>query len=221
MPAFRRFFAVRVIGTGLNFYEGTPWNYATYVPHDMQRLIAEHGGPERFKAFLDELFDGGHYEIGNEPGFLTPYLYHYAGRPDCSAERVRYLLNEFRTGRRGLPGQDDSGAMSAWFVFGSMGFFPVAGQDVYLIGTPLFTRSTLMLENGRRFTVIAPNTSRENKYVCGARLNGKKWDRCWFTHTDLARGGELVLEMGPIPSDWGTKLPPPSLSDILKSDVTE
>lgn len=78
-----------------------------------------------------------------------------------------------------------------------------------------------MLENGRRFTVIAPNTSRENKYVCGARLNGKKWDRCWFTHTDLARGGELVLEMGPIPSDWGTKLPPPSLSDILKSDVTE
>ncbi len=221
MPGFSPVFRRPDYWNGPYFYEGTPWNYATYVPHDMQRLIAEHGGPERFKAFLDELFDGGHYEIGNEPGFLTPYLYHYAGRPDCSAERVRYLLNEFRTGRRGLPGQDDSGAMSAWFVFGSMGFFPVAGQDVYLIGTPLFTRSTLMLENGRRFTVIAPNTSRENKYVCGARLNGKKWDRCWFTHTDLARGGELVLEMGPIPSDWGTKLPPPSLSDILKSDVTE
>ena len=208
-PTFRR----PDYWNGPYFYEGTPWNYATYVPHDMRGLIAEHGGAESFVAFLDELFDGGHYEIGNEPGFLTPYLYHYAGRPDRSAERVRALLEEFRVGRRGLPGQDDSGAMSAWYLFGAMGFFPVAGQDVYLIGSPVFEESTLMLEGGKRFTVKAPGVSRTNRYVCGATLNGKDWNRCWFTHSDLLQGGELILEMGPVSTGWGRELPPPSLSD--------
>lgn len=208
-PTFRR----PDYWNGPYFYEGTPWNYATYVPHDMRRLIGLHGGAGPFVAFLDELFDGGHYEIGNEPGFLTPYLYHYAGRPDRSAERVRNLLEEFTVGRRGLPGQDDSGAMSAWYLFGAMGFFPVAGQDVYLIGSPLFEQSTLMLENGARFTVKAPGASRQNKYVRRAVLNGKEWNRNWFTHADLVDGGELFLEMGPTPSQWGQTLPPPSLSD--------
>ncbi len=208
-PTFRR----PDYWNGPYFYEGTPWNYATYVPHDMRRLIGLHGGDEPFIAFLDELFDGGHYEIGNEPGFLTPYLYHYAGRPDRSAERVRAQLEEFRTGRRGLPGQDDSGAMSAWYLFGAMGFFPVAGQDVYLIGSPLFEESTLQLENGARFTIKAPGVSSGNRYVCGATWNGKKWDRCWFSHADLTGGGELILEMGPAPCGWGEAVPPPSLSD--------
>lgn len=213
MPGFSPTFRRPDYWNGPYFYEGTPWNYATYVPHDMQRLIGLHGGPENFKEFLDELFDGEYYEIGNEPGFLTPYLYHYAGRPDCSTERVRTLLDEFRTGRRGLPGQDDSGAMSAWFIFGSLGIFPVAGQDVYMIGSPLFTKSSIQLENGRFFTIKAPNTSSKNKYVCEATLNGEKWNRCWFTHADIAKGGELVLEMGSEPSDWGRDCPPPSLSD--------
>jgi putative alpha-1,2-mannosidase len=104
--------------------------------------------------------------------------------------------------------------MSAWFIFGSMGFFPVAGQDVYLIGSPLFSKATIKLGSGKTFTIIAKNTNNQNLYVQSAKLNGKKWDKCWFRHKDIINGGELVLEMGTIPSEWGTKIPPPSISDL-------
>ena len=214
MPGFSPTFKRPDYWNGPYFYEGTPWGYSTYFPHDMRFLINKHGGNENFVAFLDELFNGEHYEMGNEPGFLTPYLYHYAGRPDRAFERVRALLGEFKTGRLGLPGQDDAGAMSAWFIFGSMGFYPVAGQDVYLIGSPVFSKSTLQLGGGKTFTITADHTSRENKYVQSAELNGKRWDKCWFSHEDIKNGGELVLKMGPNPSDWGRTNPPPSLSDL-------
>jgi predicted alpha-1,2-mannosidase len=213
-PAFRR----PDSWNGPYFYEGSPWYYATYFPHDMRRMIGLHGGDENFISFLDELFDGENFEMGNEPGFLTPWLYHYAGRPDRSVERIRPLLSEFRMGRRGLPGQDDSGAMSAWFIFGAMGFYPVAGQDVYLIGSPLFGSSTISLGRGTTFTVRAEGVSDINKYVVSATLDGKVWDKCWFTHSDIADGAELVLQMGPTPSRWGTACPPPSASDDENSN---
>lgn len=209
-PTFRR----PDYWNGPYFYEGTPWNYSTYFPHDMKLLISKHGENSNFVAFLDELFDEKQYEMGNEPGFLTPYLYHYAGRPDKSFKQVRNLLNDYKVGRLGLPGQDDSGAMSAWYIFGSIGFFPVAGQDVYLIGSPLFSKTTLKLDSGKTFTIIAKKTNNQNQYVQSAKLNGEKWDKCWFSHKDIINGGELVLEMGSIPSQWGSKIPPPSISDL-------
>lgn len=198
---------------GPYFYEGTPWNYSTYFPQDMKFLITKHGGNSNFVGFLDEMFNGEQYEMGNEPGFLTPYLYHYAGRPDKSFERVKNLLNEFQPGRSGLPGQDDSGAMSAWFIFGAMGFYPVVGQDVYLIGSPLFFKSILRLGDGKSFTIVANHVSAKNLYVQSAKLNGKDWEKCWFSHSDIKNGGEIVLEMGAIPSEWGRRNPPPSISD--------
>jgi predicted alpha-1,2-mannosidase len=213
IPGFSPTFKRPDYWNGPYFYEGTPWGYSTYFPHDMKFLIAKHGGNSNFVAFLDELFDGEHYEMGNEPGFLTPYLYHYAGRPDKSFERVRALLPEFKVGRAGLPGQDDSGAMSAWFVFSALGFYPVAGQDVYLIGGPLFPKSKLRLENGKTFTIIANHASGKNLYVQSAKLNGKNWDKCWFRHSDIENGGELIMEMGATPSKWGRRIPPPSVSD--------
>jgi predicted alpha-1,2-mannosidase len=210
IPDFSPTFRIPDYWNGPYFYEGTPWAYSTYFPHDMRFLIEKHGSNANFVAFLDELFDGMHYEMGNEPGFLTPYLYHYAGRPDKSFERVRNLLAEYKVGRFGLPGQDDSGAMSAWFIFGSMGFFPVAGQDIYLVGSPLFPKSTIRLGNGKSFTVVAGNANAKNRYVQSAKLNGKNWGKCWFTHNDIKNGGELVLEMGDKPTDWGQEMPPPS-----------
>jgi predicted alpha-1,2-mannosidase len=214
VPGFSPTFRRPDYWNGPYFYEGTPWNYSTYFPHDMKLLISKHGENSNFVAFLDTLFNGKHYEMGNEPGFLTPYLYHYAGRPDKSLKQVRELLGDYKVGRLGLPGQDDSGAMSAWYIFGSMGFFPVAGQDVYLIGSPLFSKSTVKLDSGKTFTIIAKNTNNQNLYVQSAKLNGKKWDKCWFRHKDIINGGELVLEMGTIPSEWGTNVPPPSISDL-------
>lgn len=197
---------------GPYFYEGTPFSYSFYVPHNVRRLINNHDGNKKFIQFLDQLFDGKHFELGNEPGFLTPYLYTYAGRPDKTAERVRYELSEFKVGNMGLPGQDDSGAMSAWYVFGAMGFFPSAGQDIYLIGSPIFPKSILDLGNGKTFTIIANYVSDNNKYVQSAWLNNKPLQNAWFTHTDIVNGGKLLLEMGPKPSNWGTKTPPPSVN---------
>lgn len=195
------------------FYEATPLAYSSYVPHDMQGLINRHGSPENYVAYLDNLFEGGRFNLGNEPLFLLPYQYIFAGRHDKTAEKVQELMcREFLPATDGLPGQDDSGAISSWFVFSSMGFFPVAGQDIYLIGSPLFTQSKIRLENNQFFEVVAHNLSHENIYVQQATLNGKPLHQAWFRHHEIARGGKLVLQMGPVPSAWGNGILPPSLS---------
>lgn len=194
------------------FYEATPLAYSSYVPHAMQKLINLHGSAEAYVAYLDRLFDGGRFKLGNEPLFLLPYQYIYAGRPDKTALRVQELLQkEFLSGDNGLPGQDDSGAISSWFVFSSIGFFPVAGQDVYLIGSPLFKQCKIRLENGASFEVLAHNLSNTHIYVQSARLNGRPLNQAWFRHKDIIKGGKLELIMGDEPSNWGREVPPPSL----------
>lgn len=195
------------------FYEATPLAYSSYVPHDMQGLINRHGGNVNYIAYLDRLFGGDSFNLGNEPLFLLPYQYIYAGRHDKTAEQVQKLLRtQFLSSTDGLPGQDDSGAMSSWFVFSSMGFFPVAGQDIYLIGSPLFKKSVIHLENNASFIVEANNVSHENIYIKSARLNGEKLEQAWFTHSDIEKGGKLELEMTDQPTPWGSGNPPPSLS---------
>jgi predicted alpha-1,2-mannosidase len=196
------------------FYEGTPWHYATYVPHDMQGLIARHGGVAQFTTFLDQLFDTGQYNPGNEPDLLTPWLYTYVNRPDKNVDRVRNILaTKYGTSRTGLPGNDDAGAMSSWYAFGAMGFYPNAGQDLYLMSSPLFPKVSMRLGHDKRFVVTARNLSDENKYIQSATLNGKPLERGWFRHSEIANGGALILQMGAKPSDWGTKAPlPPSIT---------
>jgi putative alpha-1,2-mannosidase len=119
--------------------------------------------------------------------------------------RVRHILaSQYGTSRDGLPGNDDAGAMSSWYVWSSIGLYPVAGQPVYYIGSPVFTRSVIHLEGGRTFTVSAPLASAANLYVQGARLNGRPIDRATLSHSELMRGGTLELDMGPAPSRWAT-----------------
>ncbi len=194
------------------FYESNSWEYSLFVPHDVRRLVAQCRGPAAFVQRLDTLFDAGFFNVGNEPGFFAPVLYLWVDRPDRTAERVRATLaKHFGPGRQGLPGNDDSGTMSAFYLFHALGFYPNPGSDVYLIsGAPVFDRSELRMENGRSIVVERRG---QGAYVRAASLNGKPLPRAWFRHADVAKGATLLLEMGETPGDWGHGNPPPSLSD--------
>jgi predicted alpha-1,2-mannosidase len=196
------------------FYESHTWEYSFYVPHDMKKLIDICGGKKAFVERLDTFFKEGFYNVNNEPGFLTPCLYIYAGRPDKTAEQIHKIINEsYNTTRSGLPGNEYSGAMSAWFAFHAMGFFPVAGQEIYLITSPQFEKSTINLGNNNEFKIIVKNKSDKNLYVQSASLNGKVLDQAWFRHSDIKNGAVLELKMGKNPSNWGQNILPPSMSD--------
>lgn len=197
---------------GDTFYEGNSWTYSTFVPQDVAGMIEKSGGPETFVRRLDAFFDvPGRYDVGNEPGFLAPYLYIWAGRPDKTDAHVRQIIAaSYHAGPRGLPGNDDSGAMSSWYAFGQMGIFPNAGQDVYLIGSPAYPQTTLHLAGGKDFVIEARNLSADNIYVTAATLNGKPLDRAWLRHREIAGGGRLVLTMASAPGHWAEHNPPPS-----------
>jgi predicted alpha-1,2-mannosidase len=198
------------------FYEGDLWTYSLYAPQDVRKLIALAGGNQTFVRRLDNMFYQLHFDITNEPGFLIPVLYNWAGRPDHTAEAVNALLEKaFTDQRSGLPGNDDSGAMSSWFIFQSLGFYPNAGQDVYLIGTPSFPEADITLASGKTLRIFARNIDSEhiNRYIQSATLNGAPLDASWFRHGQIANGGTLVFTMGPAPGNWGTATPPPSMSD--------
>jgi len=202
-----------------NFYEATTWTYSLYVPQDVHGLIQIAGGASEFKRRLDLFFAPGaphryRYDVGNEPGFLAPYLYNWIGNQSSTAKTIRAILPaSYHTGPDGLPGNDDSGAMGSFLVFNQMGFFPVAAQNFYLIGSPTFPRSSINLGNGKTFSIVAENCSPTNVYISKATWNGKSYNRSWFTHDQLMAGGELRLTMMDKATHWDTGPPPPSMSD--------
>jgi predicted alpha-1,2-mannosidase len=199
------------------FYEGDIWTYSIYAPQDMHHLIEMAGGNKEFIRRLDWIFLRRHFDVTNEPGFLIPMLYNYAGRPDKSVDIVHMILEKaFTDTRAGIPGNDDSGAMSSWLIFSTLGVFPVAGQDVYLIGTPSIPDASLSLGNGKSFHIVAKNLDPDglNRYVQSATLNGVDLPNAWFRHAQIKDGATLVLTMGSAPSHWGTKTPPPSMSTM-------
>lgn len=228
-----------------NFYEGSTWTYSLYVPQDVRGLIHMCGGNEAFvhrldlffadiSAVRDNRFDSAagtpapafktasgpnsRYDVGNEPGFLSPYLYNWAGRQDRTAYQIRRILaGSYSTGTRGLPGNDDSGAMGSFYVFNKLGFFPVAAQSTYLIGSPYFPHMTIRLPNGKTFEIVASDVSDTNIYIASASWNGKPLNRSWFTHDELMQGGTLLLRMTSHPEHWDSGPPPPSLSDTSSS----
>jgi predicted alpha-1,2-mannosidase len=213
---------------GRDYYdENNGWTYLWQVQEDIPALMELMGGKKGMETRLDQLFREdlgrskqefwnkfpdatallGQSSMGNEPSFHIPYLYNYAGAPWKTQKMVHLLLSLwFKDNVFGIPGDEDGGGMSAFVVFSSLGFYPVTpGLPVYTIGSPVFSRSTLALENGRKFTVIAQNCSEVNKYIQRARFNGKPLNTPWFTHTQLMNGGLLELEMGPKPNkSWGT-----------------
>ncbi|NOZ57765.1 MAG: glycoside hydrolase family 92 protein [Calditrichaeota bacterium] len=199
------------------FTESNAWQGLWFVPHDVAGLVELLGGRNAFVAKLDTFFARGLYNPGNEPDFHAPFLYDFAGAPWKTQQVVSELRERFfANAPNGLPGNDDAGATSAWFVFAALGLYPVCpGEPVYELTTPLFPEIELHLQNGRTFRIVARNLSTTNRFIQGARLNGRPWPNPWIRHSDLVQGGELLLEMGAQPSaSWGAspQNAPPSMS---------
>jgi len=213
------------------FYETFSWEMSFYVPHDMKALVEKMGGEEEFTKRLDHYFNTpfptktdellfytklvGMCQISNEPCFLAPSLYAYINQPYKTAKIVRQILRDmYWAGGDGVPGNDDSGSMGAWYAFHTLGFYPNAGQDVYLISSPVFPKATLTFEDGKQLVIIADKASDKNIYIKSAKLNGQPLDRSWLRHSELTSGGTLEFEMTSKPTDWAKDgILPPSLSD--------
>ena len=186
--------------------EGAPCHYSWYVPQNPKGLIEAMGGREQFVSKLDSMFTEGRYWHGNEPCHQVAYMFNYAGEPWRTQKYVRHILDtEYLDDAGGLSGNDDAGQMSAWLLFSYMGFYPVCpATPYYMIGSPVFPKLTLNLENGKAFTIIAENASSENIYIQRAELNGQPYTHNYLLHEDIMKGGELHFVMGNKPNPaWG------------------
>jgi predicted alpha-1,2-mannosidase len=234
---------------GNEYTETNAWNYAFTVPQDPNGLAALYGGQQKLEQKLDTFFatqetadgDAGGYggtihemieardvrmgELGlsNQPSFGIPYMYDYAGDPAKTQAVIREIQQRLFTGSaigQGYPGDEDNGATSTWQIFSALGFYPLqVGNDNYVIGSPLFTKATVHLDNGRSIVVNAPDNSRSNVYVQSLRVNGKSWDKVYLTGDQLRNGAVLDFTMGAKPSSWGTgkNALPPSLTPAGQS----
>lgn len=206
-----------------DYCEGNAWQWSWFVPHDVDGLVNLMGGREGFISKLDSLFtvdsklEGeavsadisgliGQYAHGNEPSHHIIHLYNYVNEPWKTQELAdRVLQTLYFNDPDGLSGNEDCGQMSAWYILNSMGFYQVCpGKPVYSIGRPLFDEVTIPLQNGKTFTVITKNNSKENKYIESATMNGKSLTTPFFTHNDIVSGGTLEIIMTNQPTKWGT-----------------
>ena len=189
------------------FYEATSWEYSLSIPHDVDGLIAKCGGKEMFEKRLDTFFDKEFFNVNNEPSFLSPCLYHWIGKPHRSSDRIRDIIEKnYNDSAIGLPGNDDSGAMSSWLAFHMIGLYPNAGHDYYLINTPHVDYTAINLEGGKKFEIIAPALSEKNIYIKSIKLNGKDYPYSTLRHQDIVNGGKLVIELSETPTNWGEKM---------------
>ena len=174
------------------FYEATSEEYSLNIPHDVPGLIEACGGEEKFRERLDLFFRKGYYNVQNEPSFLTPCLYHWIGRPDLSTQRIHQIIRDnYHDGPDGLPGNDDSGAMSSWLAFHMMGLYPNAGHDYYLLTLPVLEKGyTMLLPNGK---TLAVELKGKGDVYDHATLNGRRLDGARITHDQLLQGGKLVF----------------------------
>lgn len=224
----------------LHYTEANAWQYNFFVPHNITRLINLHGGRTNFIRNLDTLFFTtrpvtgrqqadvtgliGQYAHGNEPSHHIAYLYNYAGSPWKTQTIVRLILEHLYSDRPdGLPGNDDCGQLSAWYVMSALGFYQVnPGQPQYTFGSPIFPKATIRLENGKTFTLAAPTTSAERRFIAAAELNGVQHTRSFISHDELASGGILTFVMsdrpqtsvGDDPSDYPRSLPQPRITAV-------
>ncbi|MFI7451960.1 GH92 family glycosyl hydrolase [Nonomuraea sp. NPDC049714] len=229
---------------GFDYTETNGWNMAFHVPQDGRGLANLYGGADALADKLDTFFatqetatfpgsyNGiihemreardvrmGQYGHSNQPSHHIPYMYNFAGQPWKTQAKVREALSRLYLGSeigQGYPGDEDNGEMSAWQVFGALGFYPLQmGSPTYAIGSPLFEKATVRLENGKKLVVRANGNSDRNVYVQGLKVDGRPYGKTYLPHDLLADGGELVFEMGPKPSRWGTgrDAAPPSITD--------
>jgi predicted alpha-1,2-mannosidase len=206
-----------------NYTEANSWQYSFYVPQDISGFIKLLGAKKELEKQLDNLFSAadktsgshqvditgliGQYAHGNEPSHHMAYLYNFVNKPFKTQEKIRQILTELYTNAPdGISGNEDCGQMSAWYIFSSLGFYPVTpGSNQYIIGSPIFKKATINLENGKSFTIQANQQSEENKYIKSVKLNGENYKFSYLNHADIINGGNLVFEMTNKPTNWGTK----------------
>ncbi|MEW1924160.1 MULTISPECIES: GH92 family glycosyl hydrolase [unclassified Streptomyces] len=220
---------------GHDYTETNAWGYAFTAPQDSRGLANLYGGRKGLGDKLDKYFATpetgsaefagsyggvihemteardvrmGMYGHSNQVAHHAAYMYDAAGEPSKTQEKVREVLSRLYTGSeigQGYHGDEDNGEQSAWYLFSSLGFYPlVMGSGEYAIGSPQFTKMTVHLDGGRDLVVKAPKNSAKNVYVQGLKVNGKKWTSTALPHKAIARGGVLEFDMGPKPSAWGT-----------------
>ena len=224
---------------GRDYYdENNAYTYTWDVMHDVNGLVTLMGGTAKAEANLDQLFReplgrskyefqakfpdstsmAGEFSMGNEPSLAIPYIYNRLGAPWKTQKRVRMLLETFfPNSLQGIPGDEDGGGMSAFVVFSMLGFYPATtGIPAYDVGSPVFNKATIHLQNGKDFVIVAHGTSHDNKYVPSLRLNGHELNQVWFRHADIADGGVLDITMSDTPNNQlgadATTFPPDSLA---------
>ena len=215
-----------------NYTEANAWQYSLFVPQDINGHIQIMGGEKKYEHHLDDMYSAstkpsgreqpdvtgliGQYAHGNEPSHHMAYLYNYVGAPHKTQKLVCKIMNEQYTNfPDGLSGNEDCGQMSSWYVLSAMGFYPVTpGLDYYTIGSPIFKKITINLENGNTFTIHAKNVSEKNIYIQSASLNGEHFENSFIKHSTISNGGNLIFNMGSVPSEWANK-------SIPKSSITK
>ena len=206
-----------------DYTEGNAWQHSWFVPHDVESFIALHGGNEIFAKRLNQLFiesseitgdnisvdiSGliGQYAHGNEPSHHIAYMFNHANQPWRTQYWVRHILNtQYNTTPNGLSGNEDCGQMSAWYVFSSIGLYPMnPASGNYDIGSPIFKKTTINLSDGKTFEIEVENPSSENIYIKSASLNGKVFNQTSISHEQILKGGKLYFVMDSKPNkSWG------------------
>lgn len=215
----------RSIHTVGDFCEGNGWQYTFFAPQDPYGLIGLFGGDKPFTAKLDNFFTNndsmgegassditgliGQYAHGNEPSHHVAYLYAYAGEQWKTAEKVRFIMDEFYTDKPdGIIGNEDCGQMSAWYLLSSMGLYQVNPSDgIFVFGSPCFKKVEMKVRGGKIFTVEAPNNNKENIYIQKVYLNGKPYNKSYITYDDIINGSTLKFVMGKKPNKNFGKAP--------------
>ena len=239
----------RVWGHEHDYTETNGWNFAFHVPQDGQGLANLYGGRDELADKLDEFFSTpetakfpgsyggiihemveardvrmGQWGFSNQVSHHIPWMYDYAGQPYKTQRITREVLRRMYIGSeigQGYAGDEDNGETSAWYLFSALGFYPLqVGSPYYAIGSPLFKKATVNLPNGREIVVSAPDNSAKNVYVDGLRVDGRRHDKAYLEHEDLAEGARLTFDMDDEPSRWATgrSAAPPSLSDDDEDD---
>lgn len=214
-----------------DYVEANAWQYSWFVPHDLKGLI-ELMGKDEFNNRLEEgfeksrpIFTSEFVNHSNQPNMQAGWLFNYSGKPWLTQYWVREILDNYygTTPFDGYPGDEDEGQMGAWYVMGAMGLFEMDGgastEPAYEISGPIFSKITISLDPeyypGKEFVIEAKNTSSQNRYIQSATLNGQTLEKFWFNHSDLVKGGKLVLEMGPEPNkQWAANSEHPQMMDI-------
>jgi predicted alpha-1,2-mannosidase len=204
------------------FTEGNSWHYSFSVFHDVPGLVTLMGGPKAFEARLDSVFlappvyddsyygyciheikemqvaNMGNYAHGNQPAQHMIYLYNYVDVPQKTQHWVREVMDRlYSAAPDGYCGDEDNGQTSAWYVFSALGFYPVCPASLeYAIGIPLFKKAAVLLENGKRIVISAPENSASNRYVRHVKVNGKRLNDRFFDHRVLARGAVIRFMCG-------------------------